>query len=144
MLLQLATDREWKDKAWNEDPPVRVPYVSPYKKKVQEEDNTNSESQNWILKIIILTLCPKFSVILIILASIFLIIVIGCIIELIRNNRAYKRRQRQEDEMWMPPKYTESVLSPPVKMVGFKSVNGKNIIFVSNFLQFRVFSSTRK
>jgi hypothetical protein len=62
-------------------------------------------------------------VILIILASIFLIIVIGCIIELIRNNRAYKRRQRQEDEMWMPPKYTESVLSPPVKMVGFKSVS---------------------
>jgi hypothetical protein len=52
-LLQLATDREWKDKAWNEDPPARIPYVSPYKKKVQEEDNTNSERLNLVLRMLI-------------------------------------------------------------------------------------------
>ncbi|XP_059474027.1 axotactin isoform X2 [Neocloeon triangulifer] len=103
-VSMLATDREWKDKAWVEDPPSRIAYNTPYKTKVKEADNTNT--------------------ILIILASIFVVIVIGCIIELIRNNRAYKRRQRQEDEMWMPPKYTESVLNPPVKIIGFKNHDG--------------------
>jgi hypothetical protein len=88
---------------------------------VQEEDNTNSESKLSLLHFYVI-FTFEFSAILLILASIFLFIVICCIIELIRNNRAYKRRQRQQDEMWMPPKYTESVLSPPVKMVGFKSV----------------------
>jgi hypothetical protein len=63
--------------------------------------------------------------------------VIGCIIELIRNNRAYKRRQRQQDEMWMPPKYTESVLSPPVKMVGFKSVR-RNTQLLSSSLKINI------
>lgn len=41
LTLQLATDREWKDKAWVEDPPSRILYVSPYKKKVEVADNTN-------------------------------------------------------------------------------------------------------
>ncbi|XP_065333627.1 axotactin isoform X4 [Cloeon dipterum] len=103
-VSMLATDREWKDKAWVEDPPSRIPYQITHKIKVKETDNTNT--------------------ILIVLASIFVIIVIGCIIELIRNNLAYKRRQRQEDEMWMPPKYTESVLNPPVKIIGFKNHDG--------------------
>jgi len=42
-MFQLATDRDWKDKAWVEDPPSRITYISPYKKKIKEADHTNSE-----------------------------------------------------------------------------------------------------
>lgn len=82
-LIQLPSEPTFNssdplDKTWVEDPPVRIPYTMHINTKAKEE---------------------KTQVVFITLTVIFVVIIICCIIEVYRTNKAHKKRiERETDE----------------------------------------------
>ncbi|XP_046397067.1 contactin-associated protein-like 2 isoform X2 [Ischnura elegans] len=99
-----------QDTTWVEDPPARIPYLV-----YQMGDSSQEEGGE--------------TVIFIVLASIFGLIVFFCLIELYRTHRQFKKRQEMEEDakmLWhkgQPVLYADPIISPsPVKMIGYQSV----------------------
>uniref|UniRef100_A0A1I8Q8E8 Uncharacterized protein n=1 Tax=Stomoxys calcitrans TaxID=35570 RepID=A0A1I8Q8E8_STOCA len=87
-----------KAENWVDDPPLRIPYVAKYVYDVStKEDSTQ--------------------VVFITLTSLFVIIVICCLIEVYRSHLAYKRRierETDEDIIWSKERATKMHESPGV------------------------------
>ncbi|XP_036336765.1 uncharacterized protein LOC118746897 isoform X1 [Rhagoletis pomonella] len=84
--------------AWVEDPPQRVLYVAQFGYDVSEKEDSTQ-------------------VVFITLTSLFVIIVICCLIEVYRSHRAYKKRierQTDEDIIWSKEQATKMHESPGV------------------------------
>lgn len=101
-----------------EDPPVRIPYKSLHVDASHKEEKTQ--------------------VVFIILTAIFVIIVICCLIELYRTNRAHKKRiERETDEniIWSKEQATKMHESPqynykPVRRDHFLVLQSVGLSFV--------------
>lgn len=79
------------DKTWNENEPVRIPYTSSFVDASHKEEKTQ--------------------VVFITLTTIFVAIVICCLIEVYRTNRAHKKRiERETDEsiIWSKEQATKT------------------------------------
>lgn len=79
------------DKAWDENEPIRIPYKSLYVDASEKEEKTQ--------------------VVFITLTTIFLAIVVCCLIEVYRTNRAHKKRlERETDEsiIWSKEQATKT------------------------------------
>lgn len=95
------------DKTWVEDPPTRIKYKSIYIDPSTEEEKTQ--------------------VVFISLTALFIIIIICCIIEVYRSDRAHKKRvERETDEgiIWSKEQATKMHESPGlgIKPLSYKAV----------------------
>ncbi|KAG8223988.1 hypothetical protein J437_LFUL012091 [Ladona fulva] len=102
------------DTTWVEDPPARKPYLA-----FSLGDQSQEEGGE--------------TVVFIVLASIFGMIVFCCLIELYRTHRRFRKKKEMEEDaamLWhkgQPVKYTDPILSPPnIKMVSYTNTSQEN------------------
>lgn len=101
--------RKASDKTWVENEPERIPYKSQHVDPSQKEEKTQ--------------------VVFITLTTLFVVIVICCIIEVYRTNRAHRKRiERETDEsiIWSKEQATKLFESP--KAFNYKPVSYNGIM----------------
>lgn len=114
------------DKTWVENEPERIPYKSHHVDPSQKEEKTQ--------------------VVFITLTTLFVVIVICCIIEVYRTNRAHRKRiERETDEsiIWSKEQATKQFESPKAfnyKPVSIMALNGILLLKSKSFSFFLVFS----
>lgn len=94
------------DKNWVEDSPARQPYKSIY------IDNDEKEEQTQFVFIVLITL--------------FIVIILCCIIEVYRTDRQHKRRiERETDEsiIWSKEQATKMHESPGSRKISYKPIS---------------------
>ncbi|XP_030566860.1 uncharacterized protein LOC115766919 isoform X1 [Drosophila novamexicana] len=97
---------------WVEEPPQRVPYISKF---VYDVDKKEDSTQ----------------VLFITLTSVFVIIVVCCLLEVYRSHLAYKKRierETDEDIIWSKEQATKMHESPGVKATGAAGIKPGNTL----------------
>lgn len=93
-------------KTWVEDAPKRIPYSFTYPQRGEKEEKTQ--------------------VVFTVLTALFIVIIICCLIEVYRTDRAHKKRiERETDEsiIWSREQATKMHESPGMGVKGFKPVS---------------------